>query len=246
MSDPLAGTPWSAPATVEGFVRSPPNTTLLAYAAGEWRRTHGGRALDIGCGAARNAVPLAQAGWRVVGIDLSRPMLDAAAARVAAEGLEDRVDLKLAPMDRLPVPSRRFDLIVAHGIWNLSRSDAELRAAVAEAARTAAPGAALFVFTFSRNTLPPEAQPVRGEATIFTQFSGQPQCFLTREQLVDLLGEAGFVPDSSLPFVEHNRPLAGSIHHGRTPVVFEAAFRFVQVHSSLPGGAFEDGLPVRP
>jgi SAM-dependent methyltransferase len=223
--DPLAGSSWSAPATVESFVRSPPNSTLLAYATGGRWRTSRGRAIDIGCGAARNAVPLAQAGWQVLGTDLSRPMVNAAAVRVRAEGLADRVTLALAPMDRLPVPNRAFDLIVAHGIWNLARSGAEFRRAVAEAARVAAPGAGLFVFTFSRHTLPPEAQPVAGEAIVFTQFSGQPQCFVTRDQLVDLLGAEGFVLDSALPFVEHNRRPAGGLGAG-TPVIFEAAFRF--------------------
>lgn len=226
MRDPLAATPWSAPATVEGFVRSPPNGTLLAYAAAERRRAPGGRALDIGCGAARNAVPLAHAGWHVVGTDLSQPMLDAAATRVAAAGFADHVELTLAPMDRLPTPDRMFDLIVAHGIWNLARSGAEFRRAVAEASRMAAPGAGLFVFTFSRNTLPPDAQPVSDETIVFTQFSGQPQCFVTREQLTDMLGEAGFVLDETLPFTEHNRRSGGTVTHARTPVLFEAAFRF--------------------
>jgi len=73
--DPLAGSPWSAPATVGGFAASPPNPQLLAFAA----RQAGGAgdlAVDIECGAARNAVPLAAAGWRVLSVDLSRPMLD--------------------------------------------------------------------------------------------------------------------------------------------------------------------------
>lgn len=226
MRDPLAGAPWSAPATVEGFVRSPPNATLLAYAAAERRRAPDGRALDIGCGAARNALPLARAGWQVVGTDLSQPMLNAAAARVAAAGVADHVELTLAPMDRLPTPDRTFDLIVAHGIWNLARSGAEFRRAVDEASRTAAPGGRLFVFTFSRNTLPPDAQPVSDETIVFTQFSGQPQCFVTHEQLIDVLGGAGFALDETLPFTEHNRRSGRTMDHARTLVIFEAAFKF--------------------
>jgi hypothetical protein len=129
-------------------------------------------------------------------------------------------------MTDLPARDRGFDLIVAHGIWNLARSAVEFRQAVREAARIAAPGAALFVFTFSRSTLPADAEPVPGEPFVFTQFSGQPQCFLTRAQLVDELAAVGFVPDGVIPFTEHNLPAVGAIHVARTPVIFEAAFRF--------------------
>src|SRR4051812_27332839 len=104
--DPLRGSAWSRPDTGEGFVHSPPNDTLLQRAAQEWRP--GARLLDIGCGAGRNALPLAEHGWAVVGTDLSLPMLTAAAARVAQAPLAERVRLLLAPMDRLPLASGSF------------------------------------------------------------------------------------------------------------------------------------------
>jgi SAM-dependent methyltransferase len=185
-----------------------------------------GRALDIGCGAARNAVPLARLGWRVVGTDLSWPMVTAAQRRAVDDVPNHRLDVVQAPMTALPVQSGAFDLIVAHGIWNLARSAAEFRSGVAEAARAAAPGALLFVFTFSRNTLPPEAEPVAGESFVFTQFSGQPQCFLTESELVAELGAAGFVPDPGEPLVEHNRPKPGTLSGG-APVIYEGGFRVV-------------------
>jgi len=226
MFDPLAGSPWSMDSTVQGFVRSLPNDTLLQFAEAERRRVPGGWALDIGCGAGRNAVPLARAGWQVLGTDLSWPMLEAAARRSRAEDAGRRLRVAVAPMECLPARSRGFDLIVAHGIWNLAASAAEFRHAVAEAARAAAPGAGLFVFTFSRHTLPPELQPVAGEPYAYTEFSGQPQTFLTQQQLIDELGRAGFTLDDTIPFVEHNRPPIGTVHALRTPVLLEAAFRF--------------------
>ena len=222
--DPLAGSAWSAPGTVAGFKGSRPNAVLMRYAEQERRRVAGGRALDLGCGAGRNAVPMAQLGWEVVGIDLSWPMLTAAAARRAEAG--GRLRLALAPMEALPVRARSVDLVVAHGIWNLARSAAEFRAAVREAARVARPGAGLFVFTFSRHTLPAEAAPVAGEPFVFTQFAGQPQCFLTAEQLAGEMLGAGFTPDASVPLTEYNRPPPGALPTGRTPVIWEAAFRY--------------------
>ena len=223
--DPLHGSPWSAPGTVAGFAHSSANATLLGFAEAELRRG-AACALDIGCGAARNALPLAQMGWSVLGVDLSQPMIDAAAARVEREGVSDRVELALAPMDAIPAGSHSMDLIVAHGIWNLARSGTEFRRAVREAARVARPGAGLFVFTFSRRTLAESAEPIPGESFVYTQFSGQPQVFLTAEQLVVELGAAGFVPDPAVPLTEHNAPRPGSIRTTGGPVIYEAAFRF--------------------
>ena len=217
-----AAVPWDLPATVAGFVQSPANQMLLRYAA----RLHSANApikvLDIGCGAGRNAVPLARAGFFVSGTDVSWPMMHAAAARDAA----GRLRLALAPMDALPIVDRSIDLIIAHGIWNLARSGAEFRRAVREAARVAAPDARLFVFTFSRHTLPPEAQPVAGETFVFTCFSGEPQVFLTKEQLIDELRQAGFDPDPGLPLRELNLPPPRQVRLGGPPVIFEGGFRF--------------------
>ena len=223
-TDPLAGSTWSAARTVAGFAQSPPNAVLVAFAERELRRGGNANALDIGCGAGRNAIPLARLGWQVTGIDLSWPMLRAAAGRVQDDQLEDRVHLVQAPMDMLPVRDGSCDLVIAHGIWNLARSSTDFRRAVGEAARVASIGAGVFVFTFSRHTLPTDAEPVAGETFVFTQFSGEPQCFLTEEQLVSELGAAGLVREPSVPLSEYNRPRPG-IPGGGAPVIYEAAFR---------------------
>jgi len=224
VTDPLAGSPWSAPDTVAGFVRSPPNDVLMRFAEQERRRDGVGRALDLGCGAGRNAVPIAQLGWSVTGVDLSWPMLAAAAERARQERLADRLQLILARMEAIPIASATCDLVIAHGIWNLAGSARELRAAVAEAARVARPGAALFVFTFSRHTLPVDAAPIDGEPFAFTQFSGRPQTFLTEMQLIDLLDAHGFSPEPAVPLTEYNRSPSIRLSGG-PPVIYEAAFR---------------------
>jgi SAM-dependent methyltransferase len=210
---------------VAGFAQSPPNAVLMGFTADELRRAGSARVLDLGCGAGRNAVPLAELGWHVFGIDLSMAMLSAAAQRAREERVADRVRLVRGRMDAIPARDDTFDLVIAHGIWNLSRSAAEFRRALSEAARVAMPGAGLFVFTFSRNTFPPDARPVSGEPFVFTQFSGQPQCFLTDAQLVEELAAVGFAPDPAVPLTEYNRPQPGTLQSGTPPVIYEAAFR---------------------
>jgi ubiquinone/menaquinone biosynthesis C-methylase UbiE len=197
----------------------------MAFAEQELRRADAGRALDIGCGAGRNAIPLVRLGWNVVGTDLSWPMLRATASRTHELELGDRLHVVLAPMEQIPVRDRSFDLVVAHGIWNLARCAAQFRRALDEAARVARPGAGLFVFTFSRNTFPASIAPVAGEPFVFTEFSGEPQCFLTEDQLDAELRRVGFVRDPGVPFHEYNLPKPGMLPAGKAPVIYEAAFR---------------------
>jgi SAM-dependent methyltransferase len=214
---------WSSPETVQGFVRSPPNDALIRYA--EEIRTRGGRVvLDLGCGAGRNAIPLARAGWQVVGTDNSPAMLEAAAGRRKAEEVSGRLRLIHAGMDALPVANAFADLVIAHGIWNLAASGAQFRTAVREAARAAKPGAGLFLFTFSRHTLPAHVRPVAGETFVFTEFAGEPQCFLTGEEVIQELGAAGFEPDGAVPLHELNRP-SGQLRMSSGPVIWEGTFR---------------------
>ena len=221
--DPLAGTPWSAPETVDGFKSAHPNPVLMEYARTLLSRRPAGYALDIGCGAGRNAIPLAQAGYRVLGIDLSAAMLRAAREKANAEP-GARCTFSLASMTALPLVSRTMDLIVAHGIWNLARSDEEFRAGVREAARVAADSARLFVYTFSRRSLPDAAPATAGQRFIFRGSSGDEHCYLTREALTSELADVGFQPDSGVPLVEHNAPRPGAVRLASGPVFLEAAF----------------------
>ncbi len=69
-----------------------------------------GRALDLACGEGRNAVWLAERGWRITGVDFSGVAIDKARQLAAARGVDGEwlaVDLR----DYEP-PARAFDLVL--------------------------------------------------------------------------------------------------------------------------------------
>ena len=211
-----------------GFTSSSPNDVLVAWAARFVPGVAPDRrpwCLDIGCGAARNASALAALGFRVLAADLSRPMLEGARTRLAGSPDSGGVHLLLAPMAPLPLADGTVDLVVAHGIWNLARSGGEFRLALAEAARVARPGAGLFVFTFSRRTLVPDAVPDSGESFVFSSWNGEPQCFHTEEELIAELAAVGFERDSGGPLTEYNAPRHGEVRLASgAPVIYEGTF----------------------
>lgn len=69
-----------------------------------------GPVLEVGCGSGRLLLPLAQAGHRLTGIDLSGLALDAARAKLEAAGLTGRVTLFQADMRQFDLPGKDFAL----------------------------------------------------------------------------------------------------------------------------------------
>lgn len=104
----------------------------------------GGRVLELGVGTGRLAVPMAQAGMRVTGIDSSEAMLDVLAERDTAREVEalrgDMVD---------DLPDGPFDavLIAYNTIFNLLEEDIQQRC-FTSVARVLRPGGAFVVEAF--------------------------------------------------------------------------------------------------
>src|SRR5947208_15511150 len=82
--------------------RRPPSAARRAGCA------PGAAILDAGCGEGRNAVPLARAGYRVVGLDRSRRLL-AAAPRHA------RLRLVCGSYEQMPFRDSTFDAVLLLG-----------------------------------------------------------------------------------------------------------------------------------
>jgi SAM-dependent methyltransferase len=67
------------------------------------------RALDLACGTGRNALLLAQHGWRVLGVDISPVALGIARYEARAQGVD--LDLVAINLDEWMLPQAHFDLI---------------------------------------------------------------------------------------------------------------------------------------
>ncbi|MFC6755635.1 MULTISPECIES: class I SAM-dependent methyltransferase [Haloarcula] len=101
-------------------------------------------ALDIGCGNGRHAALLADVADRVVGLDASRSLLDAAEERVGS-----RVSLLLGDAARLPIGDDCVDLAVYVATLHHLPSAADRRASLDELARVLAPGGRALVSVWS-------------------------------------------------------------------------------------------------
>jgi ubiquinone/menaquinone biosynthesis C-methylase UbiE len=105
----------------------------------------GERGLDVGCGPAFLACELGREvgpAGRVIGVDESPEMLEAARARIAREGLTDRVEVRQGEAGRLDFPSGLFDFVTGVQVYLYV---ADVAGALAEAARVLRPGGRLAV-----------------------------------------------------------------------------------------------------
>jgi 2-polyprenyl-3-methyl-5-hydroxy-6-metoxy-1,4-benzoquinol methylase len=113
-----------------------PNRFLVAEVDG----LEPGRALDLACGAGRNAVWLAEQGWTVTGADFSDVALENARGLAAERRVE--VDWVQADVREWEPPAGAFDLIA---VLYLQIPAEELRPVLARAAGAVAPGGTLLV-----------------------------------------------------------------------------------------------------
>jgi SAM-dependent methyltransferase len=113
-----------------------PNRLFAAEAEG----LDPGRALDLACGEGRNAVWLAERGWRVTGVDFSEVALEKAARLAASRDVE--VEWVVADVLDYEPEARAFDLVA---LLYLQLPYEELAEAIRAAADAVAPGGTLLV-----------------------------------------------------------------------------------------------------
>jgi SAM-dependent methyltransferase len=126
----------------------------------------GGRVLDIGCGAGREAVGLAREGYQVVGIDIAPQMVEAARANAERQGLT--ITFQVQSVTGLDEPPGSFDAAYWAGSYQHI------------------PGRALRIDTLRRiaQALAPDG------VLILVAAYGEERGLLSRSRFVDLLRKA--------------------------------------------------------
>lgn len=111
------------------------------------------RILDVATGTAGVALELSRrTNARVVGVDLTLPMLRTGLARVRRGGLTGRIEFVAGRAERLPFRDASFDAVtVTYLLRYVDDPDATLR----EIVRTARPGAVIALLDFHVPTAPP-------------------------------------------------------------------------------------------
>ena len=89
----------------------------------------GGPVVELAVGTGRIAVPIAEAGIRVIGIDLSEGMLEVAREYARERGVEDLVDLRVGDLSAPPV-TERVSLVICpfRSLLHLPDNDTKLAA----------------------------------------------------------------------------------------------------------------------
>ena len=129
--------PWSASVTedIDFYVEE-------ALAAGE-------PVVELACGTGRIAVPIAEAGVRVIGIDGSPAMLDVARERARAAGVEELLDLRHGDLREPPVAEQvQLVLVPFRSLLHMT-TDAERGRALAAVFSLLEPGGRLVFDVFA-------------------------------------------------------------------------------------------------
>ena len=109
-----------------------------------------GRLLDMGCGAGRLLIHFAKRGYRVLGVDLSDPMLDVAKAKALADGVKIQfLKANLVELDALRDKSFDYAACLFSTLGMINGKE-ERRSVVAHAYRLLRPGGKLILHVHNR------------------------------------------------------------------------------------------------
>ncbi len=106
--------------------------------------------LDIGCGHGRHAKPAAQAGHRVVCVDLCRPLL-AIGNDTSAKAMTARIEWVVGDATSLPIRGSTFDAALYVAVLHHLPSREDRVAALAEVRRVLRPSGRAFISVWAKD-----------------------------------------------------------------------------------------------
>ena len=112
--------------------------------------------LDVATGTGDLAIAMLKSNpEKVIGIDISKGMLEVGRKKMKDKGLEDRISLKQADSENLPFEDNTFDAVtVSFGARNFEN----LEKGLSEMCRVMRPGGKLYILEFSQPTIFPFKQ----------------------------------------------------------------------------------------
>ncbi len=150
-----------------------------------------GSALDLGCGEGRNALWLAEAGWKVTAVDFSSVALARLSRAAAERGVE--IEVEEADLFEFVGSRRTFDLVILANI----HPPAEIRRQLyAELPKLVNPGGHLFLIGHHIDAFghsgPPDQERLLTEAEVASSFSTYP--IVRLERVEDIADHGGHGP----------------------------------------------------
>ena len=177
----------------------------------------GHRVLEVACGTGRFTTMLADQGADVVGLDVSREMLEQAREKVAAAGHADAVEFLRGDASRLPFPDDHFDTVVAMRFFHLMDDPTPFAKELRRVSRDQ-----VFFDTFNSRSL----------RTLYTWLLPMGSRLYSERQVAAMLGEAGL----TLANEEHDFVLPYGFYR-ELPGPVAKPFRLVDscIGNTIPG-----------
>lgn len=163
--------------------------------------------LDVACGTGDFSIAIAKAigNGKVIGVDISKEMLEVMRRKVLKNNLESIISQEVGDGENLRFPEDSFDRVVnAFGIRNFEDRDKGLR----EALRVLRPGGRLVILELSRpqnkiirwfydlyflNILPKIGGKVSGDKKAYMYLPASVKAFPSKKEFMEQMRKAGFV-----------------------------------------------------
>jgi len=177
----------------------------------------GHRVLEVACGTGRFTTMLADQGADIIGLDISREMLEQGREKAADAGLSDTIEFMRGDASRLPFSDDHFDSVVAMRFFHLMEEPLQFMRELRRVSKDQ-----VFFDTFNARSL----------RVLYTWLLPMGSRLYSERQVATMLGEA----DLTLASEEHDFVLPYGFYR-ELPGVIATPFRTVDelIGNTIPG-----------